>query len=214
LFTELVKILKETGKIKFTPEEVYDVLKNFKFNLEGATNYNSLLDVMGEQAINSICEYFTTLFFEDTRKWIRHSIEEAILYRKSNPMFFIELCKGGKLSGNPAYERTYNKLGAPLVTNQADEAFVSSVINHSSTPQPEYLFAINQAYKLFYSNAGVNRKCQLKGWCQESCFSNGIADFTDDRCDTEPWQRALDSDKCTFGHLWYAWGLSNKSPQP
>ena len=214
LFVYLVNILKDTGKKSFEPHEVYDVLNKFSFNVDGATNYNSLLDTMADRAITSIKDYFTTNLFKDTSQWVQHNIKEAVKLRKKNPLFIIELMKSGKISNNRGFDKIYNAIGSPFVTNRSDEAFFSSVLNHQLQIFPEYLFAINQFYKLFYSKPNGNPACQLKKWCKVSCHSKGIVDFTDIRCDEKPWVRALDADPnlCTYGRMWKTWGLSNKSP--
>jgi hypothetical protein len=214
LFVELVNILKRTGRKSFEPNEVYETLKQFQFDVDGATNYISLLENMADRAIVSINEYFTTNLFKDTPIWIEHNIKQAVGLRKSNPLFVVNLMTNQKISNNKAFDEVYNSIGAPFVTNRLDQAFFSSTLNNKYDIFPEYLFAINQFYKLFYSKDISNSACQLKKWCKESCVLLGIADFTDTRCDEVPWTRALDSDPnlCTYGRMWKTWGLSNKSP--
>lgn len=214
LFLELVHKLKSTNKTVFNPEDIYKLIFDFSFNVNGATNFYELLDVLGKSATDAINDYFTTNSFKDTPKWIEYNIREAIKLRKENPLFLIELCKGGKLSINKSFTEIYNKIGSPFVTNRQDESFFASVLNHSYDIYPEYLYAINQFYKMFHSPQGTTNRCQLKSWCKQSCHNQGISDFTDDRCNQNPWVRALDPDPnfCTYGRMWKTWGLSNISP--
>jgi hypothetical protein len=215
LFLEIVQKLRNTCKTEFIPENIYSLLNDYQFNVNGATDFFELLDVFGKSAIDAINDYFTTDSFKDTPKWIEHNISEAIKLRKENPLFIIDLCKGGKIANNLAYNEVFNKIGSPFVTNRQDEAFFSSVLNHNYEIFPEYLMAINQFYKMFYSKQNKSNSCQLKGWCKQSCHNQGISDFTDDRCNESPWLRALDPDPnfCTYGRMWKTWGLSNISPE-
>lgn len=213
-FTMLTK-MKTESYLPATPEAVYKYCaSNISFNFKEATNLNQLLLSTSAIAIKQLCDYFTTNVFGDNKTWINYTIATAVGIRLSNPLFILEIARGGKIQNNIPFANVFKKIGTPMVSNLNDEGtFFSPLQNTLHNIRPEYLWAISQVYGLYIKPLINNpRKCELKSWCQESCNSQSIADYTDTNCYNSPWLRVTNSQLCSFATIWKTWGLENETP--
>lgn len=217
----LYDTLEEMIKQKFspkTPEEIYEfVYKNFTFNYNGHTTINQLLISLGAEAIHQLSGYFTTKMFHENRHWVNYIISSSIDIRMKFPYFILELVRGGKIKDNSSFIYLLHKLGSPLVVNDLNQLTFTPPTKTSFNIIPEYLWVINQSYKIFNGNkvkAGTY-KCEMIQWCQDSCKNNSVDDITDERCRYAPWERANDKDPnpCPFGRIWKTWGMKDVIPK-
>ena len=213
-FTMLTK-MKNDSYLPATPEKVYRYCaSNISFNFNGATNLNQLLLLTSAIASNQLCDYFTTNVFGDNKIWINYTIATAVDIRLSNPFFILEIARGGKIQTNIPFATVFNKVGTPMISNLNDEGTFFSPLQYKSyNIRPEYLWAINQIYKIYIKPLINNsKKCELKSWCQKSCHNQNIADYTDTNCHNSSWLRVQNQQSCPFAVIWKTWGLENEIP--
>ena len=212
-FTMLSK-MKSENYLPPTPEDVYRYCaSNVSFNFNGAINFNQLLLSTSASASSQLCDYFTTSIFGDNRYWINNTIATAVDLRLTNPFFILEIARGGRIQTNIPFMSVFKKLGSPMVTNLNDEGTFYSPLQSSLNIKPEYMWAISQVYGLYMKPLVNNpRKCELKLWCQASCYSQNITDYTNTNCYNSPWLRITDPQLCSFASIWKTWGLENETP--
>lgn len=215
LYSALIK-MRERKFIPDKPEDIIDfVYQNFTFNYHGYTTVNQLLLGTGAEGITQLTGYFTTPLFQENRQWINYILCSAMDIRIEIPYFILDIARGGRMKSNPYFLAFIKKIGSPVVLNDNYEMSMASPETYNFNIVPEYLWVINQIYKIFLgkTNAGTI-KCEMIRWCDDSADQSGVPIFTDHRCRYDPWTRASDADPhhCPFGKLWKTWALTTKHP--
>lgn len=219
-FFNVLSDIQKNGGIE-SPEDIYrKAHSGMRFNYKGHTSLQQLFISQGSQAATQLSDYFTTEIFDENRSWMNYIISSGMDLRITHPFFMLQIVRNGKYLENGKINNRFlndliSKLGSPLAINENFEASLVMTTNHDYNISIEYLWVINQVYKI-YTNGLKNDtyKCEMIEWCKSSCEENKIEDYTDDRCRYDPWLRSKDSDpnSCTFGRLWKTWGLSTKTP--
>ena len=213
-FLSMLLKMKSENYLPTTPEDIYKYCSsNVSFNYNGATTLNQLLLSTSSIASSQLCDYFTTSIFGDNKVWINYTISMAVDIRLTNPFFILEIARGGKIQTNIPFINVFKKVGTPMVTNLNDDGTFYSPLQATHNIMPEFLWAISQIYSLYLKPLASNpKKCELKFWCQASCLSQGIADFTNTNCYNSPWLRVTNAQPCTFATMWKTWSMENETP--
>jgi hypothetical protein len=213
-FFSMLSKMESENYLPPTPEDVYRYCSsNVTFNFNGATTLNQLLLSTSSIASNQLCDYFATSIFGDNNIWINYTIATAVNIRMTNPFFMLEIARGGKIQSNIPFMNVFKIVGTPMVSNLNDDGTFYSPLQTKYNIKPEYLWAISQIYGLYIKSLTNNlKKCELKLWCQASCMSQRINDFTNTNCYNSPWLRATDAQLCSFATMWKTWGMENEIP--
>ncbi|WP_146151360.1 hypothetical protein [Chitinophaga niastensis] len=158
------------------------------------------------QSKDQLVRYFNDNYFLDVKFWLSNMIESAFAYRRDNPDFIIKIARGGKLISNQALRNFVNQIGSPLITNANYQTKLSMPVENPHVVKSDYVWCLDQISKIYW---GKRTSCELKTVCQKK----GIK--VDTRCDLEPWERSKDpiNERCTFGDVWWHWGMKNHVPK-
>lgn len=198
--------MKEDSFIPTDPKDVYNYCNNI---LESSNSLFTNYDQVFTTAKDQLSDYFTSEDWWAVKDWINHILDEIFKIRKSNISFMLDLM-GGNFINNRPFISIINKLGFPVTTNMNQEMFYGPPTDLKIKIEHMDLFwAINQCYRIFI---GKRDGCKMKAFCKGSCDYHSIEDYTDERCNTQPWTRSSDSVICIFAHVWKTWGLEGKNP--
>lgn len=214
LFYDTLCEMKKQSYYPQQPEDIYEFVKQIKFNYQNYITHQQLLIGMGIQASQQLSGYFTTHIFGQNTNWINNLISRAIDLRIQIPHFMLDIARMGKIQNNLCFSTVFTILGTPMVVNNnVDACFYSPLNQNGFAIHPEYLWAINQIYKTYLNPLKDRIKhCELELWCQQSCSDQGIKDYTDNRCWDNPWKRVSDTNLCVYAQIWKTWGLQNEEP--
>lgn len=209
LFVNTLKYMFEKHWLPEKPMDVYDLCKKFlKVDYQGATDIFELYAVQKDAAIRELQSYFTNDEFKDNKKWIEVVLNKAFELRVKWPSFMLDLAVSGPPKQNKVFATLIHDIGTPQVTNLlgADYFYHPDIASHDFRP---YAFvAISQIFKI------LNREqtgCGIRHSCQLNAESQGMQDYTDDRCN-RPWERSNDKLLCPFAQIWKMWELTGKRP--
>lgn len=221
VFYESLEKMVQSRFIPKNSNEVYQFVHSFTtLNFNNIFDVNQLFIYFGNKATQQLSSYFTSKLFNDSIEWLTYTISNATELRLRLNSFILDIALDGDMRKSRLFNLTYRKIGSPFVVNDNHEFSYYSAFAMEKSVTPDYLWAINQVYKILFSkpeDKGVIEgcyKCEMIGWCIKTCTDKKIDDWTGDRCRNTPWERAEDSDPnfCTLGRLWKTWGLEGKTP--
>ncbi len=197
------------------PEEVYEFARTaLKFKFEGVTSATELLQFSGERAIEMLSDYFTSDTFAANAAWVREVILRAEKLRQEQPFFILQLVRDGPIARNPFFTFLLNWLGSPLTTNEDGESSIIPMSGFEAVKDVHQdLFTAIRQVMLLCAIGKSKKACTMRWHCQKTCQEKGIEDYTDDRCDTAPWERSKDDERCAYAVVWHMWGLTGVEPR-
>lgn len=191
------------------PEEIYSYcLEGLKFGKRGETSANELYEMNCRAASDQIQSYFTTTTFKDNKSWIENIFDNSRTMRKNNPLFFLQIAQNGPLKSNKTLHDIIKIFGTPMITNLHNDACILHPGDDRWEVHPEYLWAINEIYRLYTHSIDEFKKCALCEFCRLGCHDQKIYNYTNSKC-YEPWTRVDDEMLCPFATIWKTWGLEN-----
>lgn len=215
-FYEKILLMKAEKWLPQKPEDIYDFCySNFKVEFQVATDLTSFIRKVGDEAVIQLSSCFNSEYYEDNKHWIKYTIENGICQRLSEPYFILDIIRGGNPKQNPKFSAIFKKFGMPLVTNQKDVLVFHSPIDDQYNLKPDALWVINQIFNIFcdYKPVGKEKRCELKMYCKETCLKLEQDDFTNEKCNDSPWERATEDPVCPFGAMWRTWSLIGFKPK-
>jgi len=213
IFYLLLKQMRHQSWLPESPEDIYDFAqKTIEFDYHGIKTIDGLLTFSAAQAIDFVSSTFTSDSFAANAAWIREVILRAELLRNKRVGFILELVRGGPMKTNKYFAEILRWLGTPFTTNNNDEESWAPMndFEAASDLHPNLFRAMRQILVLFM---GGERRCEMKSYCQQSCYEQDTLDITDERCTRAPWERSKDQNRCAFGVMWKMWGLEDIEPQ-
>lgn len=191
------------------PRDIYDfVERSIKLNFQGATNLNDAHEISIKPALEAIRDVLNNELLDVTYEWIKLIIERGYQLRLSNASFIIDLVKGGPLTANVKFAETLRMLGSPLMSSNSGERSIIHLLGFKDSHDKDFdpnIFQVLRSFLLLFSNGEVG--CSMKFYCKESAHTQGVADFTNDKCHTKPWSRLNDKELCSYGMISKSWGL-------
>jgi hypothetical protein len=199
------------------PSEIYDFLREElppNGSFLGFQDYMDLFAFMSVSAAGQLNSYFTTPYSAENKIWFDYIFTKANLIRRQMPDLLLGLASAGPIEHNWSFKSLILNLGMPPTTNRKNHAVFR--LNAYIAPNnlvPEMTWAIGQIYNIYInSKKSQTTRCNMKDWCRVSCEHHGIADYTDERCNSAPWSRVHDAPPCAFTEVWKAWGMENEVP--
>lgn len=210
-FLGALNTMKTANFLPKHPKEVYEFFSNNVFDY-GGQKYNTIqsISILSQISASYLKGYYTSDSFVDNIKWFDHILNHALGMRHNNIAFPLDILLHGSFYNNPVLNLTMKNIGSPLQLNLNDAgAYVEIPGLQLDNFRPEMNWAMAQVERVF---AGKTDGCQMKTFCKESCYQQDLEDFTDDRCNTNPWSRALDNSRCPFVVVLELWQLQGFQP--
>ena len=202
-FYQLLQLMKKDNYVPTSEIDIY----NYVYNNISA-NSISLLDIFSQtidSASESLSDYFTTKYYENERKWVKHILEKVKEIRLNQPDFMLQIIKNGKTDMSK-FIHLFEEIGTPLIANMDDKSWFNPPKGLIGTEiHIDRFAAIREIFCLY--ELGY-KKCKMKNYCQHS----PDGDITDIHCDNSPWERSNQKRLCAYGALWRTWGLNDYTP--
>lgn len=141
---------------------------------------------------------------------MRHVTVYGFSLRHANMAFPLDILLHGSFYQNPHLKQVMRYIGSSLQLNSDDRASYVMIDDLDQEKfQPDLNWAIAEIQKVFI---GRKTGCKMKTFCKESAYQQGIPDFTNAYCNSEPWQRVREQEDCSFVRMVNLWGLHDKIP--
>lgn len=174
-----------------------------------------------EQTINTAKKQFSDMFIHkywgDFRDVTNSVFDAGYELRTTNPTFFLEIAKGGRLNLNKAYQRVLYELGCLSIKTKANQVY--NFLPRTAMGKEfdsDWFLSLHQLYNILFTNSAIKndhkgnaflgKECDLKEWCHLSFCKKKEKDLTVEspNCSWSPWQNVSQDDlrQCSFGRLW------------
>lgn len=202
-FVEIMKDIRD-GRLYFnSPEEIYDHFYQIPMTIMGQKVsllqvFHQLLIVVKRQLKSYLrnMPMITSSYYE----WINRIFDFAWDWRRNDKYFLLKMAKHQDLATNSYFGFCVNKVGTPLMSNNNGNYYKIPPNGMNNDTNVEYFKAFSQIEQLF--SKGV-KPCSLYKWCCESPNST-----PSELCNSTPWRKVNDRNRCPYALLWYHWKLS------
>jgi hypothetical protein len=205
-FYDILQKIKKRNRPFSTPDQVYAfaMANHPEFDYHGATDFDSLLTFVGDQAADQLKKYFYDPHFDSIKDWLERMVLKGVQFRLDHPTFPLDIARSGPLATNIPFARFVSEIGTPLITNDLDQLCLYDPTRRSLATNYPLIWAIDQ---IQWALLGEQRNCDMVGHCKLSGLS------TDVRCNNSPWDRANDpAPHCPYAIMWRHWKLEGYYP--
>lgn len=206
IFVQTLKIYKKRKQLP-TAEQIYADFYNSPCEMMGNMTY--FLPAFMNFAMNAaerLVKYLNHEEFYQFHNAVRKMIGGAIELRMKQPMFMVDIAKGGDLYHNDVLRRIMHRLGSPVIKDITGN-FSQVPSRYFNDDQFRYFVAIEQVFNTLHKGCDC---CDMIDWCDYPNEKGKKEVQIDERCFMAPWERVHDDRLCPYAVLWKNWNLANK----
>lgn len=205
-FYETLELVRK-GAISYTkPEDVYDDFYNrnvVTYHASTIPNYLSQFRNMANAVINQEKKFIATPALSAYWKWIENAINYSYDLRLNHRCFLIDIAKSKDARKSKGFADFIKAVGTPLMMNKCGKFYYIP----SQNVQGEgmcYHRAMRQVFRLLASG---KKECDMRDWCKKSKIK------VDCRCNSSPWKRLQEKEKCPYAVIWGSFNLGGYEPE-